>query len=359
MKYPDIKNFDFTFESQGTKFILEDIVRKFYLPKNSVGIVAGGKDCQYIGKSTVEEMKKTGERRRKDDTVVAGKKIKLLCAQARELKHAYSDKSKLTREETERVLLVLQSIVHEYFYFDYSFWDGAFFLAATDTAIRANVELVERLKNELRIDLEEFFGEDSLLNVLLDTLAKQTGISSDELVWYTQEEILGIFEGNKVASQTLEAHRTSVYWHDEENGLHIFYDGAAEVFIRAFNENSESESVNTITGRVAHGLGKKVTGRVRVLKRHYGDSEALERGMKEMGIGDILVSQTTDPQFMPAFYKAAAVVTDVGGMLSHAAISARELDIPCIVETKNASKIFKTGDFVEVDAEKGIVRKMK
>jgi pyruvate,water dikinase len=58
---------------------------------------------------------------------------------------------------------------------------------------------------------------------------------------------------------------------------------------------------------------------------------------------------------MPALRKAAAVVTDVGGMLSHAVITARELDIPCIVDTKNGSKVLKDGDVVEVDAGKGIV----
>jgi pyruvate,water dikinase len=72
--------------------------------------------------------------------------------------------------------------------------------------------------------------------------------------------------------------------------------------------------------------------------------------------GEILVSPTTDPESIGAIKKAAAIVTDVGGMLSHAAITSRELNIPCIVETGNASKILKTGDLVEVDADNGVVR---
>ncbi|MCI0566183.1 hypothetical protein L0Y46_03215 [bacterium] len=59
---------------------------------------------------------------------------------------------------------------------------------------------------------------------------------------------------------------------------------------------------------------------------------------------------------MLACQKASAIVTDIGGMLSHAAIVSRELNIPCIVGTKNASKILKNGDLVEVDADKGMVR---
>ena len=57
--------------------------------------------------------------------------------------------------------------------------------------------------------------------------------------------------------------------------------------------------------------------------------------------------------------KAGAIVTDEGGLTSHAAIVSRELKIPCIVGTKIATKILKDGDIVEVDAKKGIVRKIK
>ena len=57
--------------------------------------------------------------------------------------------------------------------------------------------------------------------------------------------------------------------------------------------------------------------------------------------------------------KATAVITDIGGLLSHASISARELGIPCIVGTKVATRVFKDGDLVEVDAERGIVKILK
>src|SRR3989338_567510 len=74
--------------------------------------------------------------------------------------------------------------------------------------------------------------------------------------------------------------------------------------------------------------------------------------------GDILVTGMTRPEFLPLMRKAAAFVTDAGGMLSHAAISARELKKPCIVGTKYATRVLKDGDSVEVDANKGTVRKI-
>lgn len=75
--------------------------------------------------------------------------------------------------------------------------------------------------------------------------------------------------------------------------------------------------------------------------------------------GDILVAPMTRPEYLPFMKKAGAIVTDAGGLLCHAAIVARELKIPCVTGTKIASKIFKDGDRVEVDAEKGIIKKLK
>lgn len=74
--------------------------------------------------------------------------------------------------------------------------------------------------------------------------------------------------------------------------------------------------------------------------------------------GDILVADMTRPEYIPLIQKASAIVTDAGGMLCHAAISAREFKIPCIVGTEIATKIIQDGDMVEVDANKGTVTKL-
>lgn len=71
--------------------------------------------------------------------------------------------------------------------------------------------------------------------------------------------------------------------------------------------------------------------------------------------GDILVTGMTNPDMVPAMRKCAAVVTDEGGRTCHAAIVSRELGIPCIVGAKNASKVLETGQFVTVDATRGVV----
>lgn len=72
--------------------------------------------------------------------------------------------------------------------------------------------------------------------------------------------------------------------------------------------------------------------------------------------GDILVCANTDVRFLPLMQKCGAIVTDKGGILSHAAIISRELKKPCLIGTKHATQTIKTGDRIHVDATTGVVR---
>jgi len=80
---------------------------------------------------------------------------------------------------------------------------------------------------------------------------------------------------------------------------------------------------------------------------------------KKFKAGDILVTGMTRPEFVALMRKASAIVTDEGGITCHAAIVSRELKIPCVIGTRIATKVLKDGDIVEVDAHKGIIKKLK
>lgn len=71
---------------------------------------------------------------------------------------------------------------------------------------------------------------------------------------------------------------------------------------------------------------------------------------------EILVCSMTSPDYVPAMKQASAIVTDEGGLLSHASIISRELGKPCIIGTKISTKVLKDGDYVEVDADNGVVK---
>ncbi len=89
-----------------------------------------------------------------------------------------------------------------------------------------------------------------------------------------------------------------------------------------------------------------IKGRVKVV---------LDPHITDFSEGDILVAGMTRPEYVSLMKKAAAIVTDEGGITCHAAIISRELDIPCIIGTKNATRVLKDGDIVEVDANNGVV----
>lgn len=109
------------------------------------------------------------------------------------------------------------------------------------------------------------------------------------------------------------------------------------------------KKIKKISGIVASK--GKASGRVRVIL----DPSKI----KNFNKGEILVTKMTSPKFVIIIRKTAAIVTDGGGVLCHAAIISREMEIPCIVGTQIATKVLKDGDLIEVDAEKGVVRKLK
>ena len=75
----------------------------------------------------------------------------------------------------------------------------------------------------------------------------------------------------------------------------------------------------------------------------------------ELEPGEILVAPITDPAWTPLFLPAAAVVVNVGALMSHAVIVSRELEIPCVVSVEDATVRLRDGMLVEVDGEAGTV----
>jgi phosphohistidine swiveling domain-containing protein len=104
------------------------------------------------------------------------------------------------------------------------------------------------------------------------------------------------------------------------------------------------------SGDVLEGIGVSTgtaTGRVRVM---HADS------LDDLDAGEILVATYTDTGWTPLFATAEAVVTQVGGMMSHAAVVARECGIPCVVNVDDAANRLVDGQMIEVDGAAGTVR---
>jgi len=135
--------------------------------------------------------------------------------------------------------------------------------------------------------------------------------------------------------------------------------------VTTLSSNSKIEKTNEVGGKDVKIEQPAEPGMRKVLVRGLAASPGTARGtVRTLGEGmsldvvkkgDVLVTVMTSPDMVPAMTRAAAVVTDEGGMTCHAAIVARELGIPCIVGASNATKILTQGMLITVDGKMGVV----
>ena len=351
-------DYEFMFEAQDTTTLLQDIVAEHYMPGNSVFLVQNGTVRRYVSKETLKGMGAVGLKRSPKETRAAMAKL------TKTVKDGEAKIEKMLQREVglkdvKQAVDLFKEICSQYAYFDPNYWNGTYEKSFTDDHAKKNIQLLQEYKNEIRKTIGDFFYGDGSMIMLLDKLGGQMHALKADMEWYTQKELIGLFSGELLSAEKLSQRRKLYVLHkDSSSKMHLYEQSEAADFIANFLEKSEVFNDGEIRGTIAHSTGKKVKAKVRIVKRDYARGEGLRTEMAAMQQGEILVTQGTDPEMMPALQKASAVITDVGDMLSHAAITARELNIPCIIATGNASKILKTGDLVEVDAGKGVVRKI-
>ncbi len=133
------------------------------------------------------------------------------------------------------------------------------------------------------------------------------------------------------------------------NGTIYLLDQLDDV-LSEHNLSLENFSANATEIKGSSAFSGVVKGNVKVVEG-FND-------LNKITAGDILVTQMTSPKYLGIMTKVGGIVTDQGGTLCHAAITARELKIPCVIGTKIATQVLRDGDLVEVDADRGIVRKL-
>jgi pyruvate,water dikinase len=181
-------------------------------------------------------------------------------------------------------------------------------------------------------------GNNKQVN-LTDKEANQSVLSDDEVRKLTE---LGLkIEKHYGSPQDTE-------WAIEGDKIYMVQSRPITTLVKAAEvkvEKAEEESKELIRGLGASpGRG---SGEVRVLV-----SPDQDNGFES---GDVLVAEMTTPDWVPLMKKASAIVTDGGGMTCHAAIVSREMGLPCVVGTRNATRVLKDGMLVTVDGTHGIV----
>lgn len=182
-------------------------------------------------------------------------------------------------------------------------------------------------------------------------LARRADISLRHARSATQEQIARMLRGEKIETKLLQSqYLFHVVVGEGSERERVLVGTDAEAFMsRVTEEQGVSVDMDEIRGSTA--FPGSARGIVCVVNR----SEDIDK----MQPGAILVSIATTPSIVVAMKRAAAIVTDEGGLTCHAAIVSRELKIPCVVGTKIASQALKDGDEVEVDAVNGIVKVLK
>lgn len=189
-------------------------------------------------------------------------------------------------------------------------------------------------------------------NVFLEEVARRTGVPVADLYFATCEEIPSFISSGdfSILSKRKEGCMVELGEHNGDQIISIT-DHVHDEMQKLWNMYLE-EKVTDATefkGIIACKGNGVVRGKVKILLR--------PENLEEFEGGSVLVAPMTSPEYVFAMKRASAILTDTGGLTSHAAIVSRELKIPCLVGTKIATKVLKDGDEVEVDAEKGIVRK--
>lgn len=184
---------------------------------------------------------------------------------------------------------------------------------------------------------------------LYQEIAKRLKVTLSDLLFFTRAEILNCLQERAAGpSRAIIEKRKKFFAVSFFDGrlYHIFdYQKLQKLYDWLWSDinTKELRGISTYPGK-AIGIVKVVI-------------DAQKEG-KKIKTGNILVTDLTNLDFMPLLSKCAAIVTNAGGLLCHTAIISRELKKPCIVGTQHATKVFKDGDWVEVDAERGIVKKI-
>lgn len=183
---------------------------------------------------------------------------------------------------------------------------------------------------------------------LFSEIAKRLELETyRDVIWLLPPEVTALLQKNKLADNELIKQRKEAF---------MFVTFGADILIQQGKDARETlkylklpdATSSEVTGMPAYP--GKVTGKVTLITNR---SE-----WQRIPNAEILVIHTTTPDVVPFLKNVKAIVTEEGGILSHASVISRELKIPCVIGTRTATKVLKTGDIVEVDANSGTVRKL-
>ena len=220
----------------------------------------------------------------------------------------------------------------------------------SDTLLADKYSQDIKLALDARKKSEQIFPRgDSFIEEVLKIISKNLLLENKLNRFLSAKELIGYLSNNLAPNFSMLEERAGGFLYSKDG---ITLAGKTKNIINVFAklgyryEVIDYSGVTEIKGNPAcRGI---VIGRVALIM-----SKDKISNIKE---GEILVTSMTTPEYLPAMKKAAAFVTDEGGITCHAAIVAREMKKPCIIGTKYSTIVLKNGDKVEVNADNGVVK---
>ena len=216
-----------------------------------------------------------------------------------------------------------------------------------DKEVRELVEMTKELVYFRTYRTDYLNKSFALIRPLLEEMGAKRNLSYYDMLYLLRKEIIDNIEVTKPEIENRKQHYAFMTLEPEK----VYFTSNVREIKEILNEHCMEFSADsdTLKGQIANkGI---VKGPAKII---FG-----KKDLDKVKPGDILITPMTTPNFIVAMEKAAAFVTDEGGITCHAAIISREMKKPCIIGTKVATQVFKDGDLVEVDAEIGIVKKIK
>jgi phosphohistidine swiveling domain-containing protein len=211
-------------------------------------------------------------------------------------------------------------------------------------------KLVKRMGQERNEVAKQYVLFETLFNKSTSGLSVKNKFNGEALRYLIRSELFQYLNGK------LSREEVDVIYNQRKQKYLFIHDGKQE---RVFYESQLLDKVqNYLWPKI--NVKKSLKG-VSIYPGHikarvYSVDE--KNSYKIPSYNYVIVASMTHPNLFNLIKKSVGLVTDEGGILCHAAIIARELKKPCVIATKLATKIFKDGDTIEVDADKGIVRKI-
>jgi phosphohistidine swiveling domain-containing protein len=356
---PNIEDYELTFKVSGLSFLFTDMLaRGFKYLDPLFTSDEDGNFCQYFTNRKMEYATRFGLEW--FSTPSSFKQYqKMFSAQYDKDSTLLKDiieNRKLSKSSVGRFFSVLGGFLRHYSKMDNEFTDAAYCHREQNPAVAENLRLLAAFKDRARVWINNsVIDEDSQFARYCARLSNEFGVARADLDCYSMADIAGLFDGIRVPQKELERRRQSfcIYFASGQRTYLIGKDSVA--FIRNANARNNIAIGSEIKGKVANRSQATVEGVATVINVDYARLDEMNKAIATMNKGDILIAEFTAPELLEACKKAKAIVTDIGGLLSHAAIVSRELGIPCLVGTGDATKRLSSGERISIDFESGIV----